>query len=72
MKTRDPATWHPSASSNLDADFDQDFLQSDDVELGWDTEAIEHTSSSKGGGGRVRRHGKRGRRWNGGGKARDR
>ena len=37
MKTGDPATWHPSASSNLDADLDQDFLRSDDADLAWDT-----------------------------------
>ena len=37
VKTGDPATWHPSASSNLDADLDQDFLRSDDADLGWDT-----------------------------------
>ena len=72
VKTGNPTTLHPPASSNLDTDFDHDFLRSDDVELGWDTEAIEHTSSSKGGGGRVRRHGNRGGRGKGGGKARGR
>ena len=67
VKTGDPATWYPSASSNLDADLDQDFLRSDDADLGWDTvtDAEEpFFSSSKGGGasrkGCVRRHGKKG------------
>ena len=72
VKTGNPTTLHPPASGNLDTDFDHDFLRSDDVELGWDTEAIEHISSSKGGVGRVRRHGNRGGRGKGGGKARGR
>jgi hypothetical protein len=52
-------------SSNLDADLEQDFLPGNDVEdadLGWNPGAHEPFSSGRGGGQRMPRHGKGGRR----------